>query len=206
MKGVSSPVTLPPPIESVLISTTASPKTSELIPGIFDYESSVNFDSYLAALGVNYVLRKLAGLASPTVTISNTCQDAAHVSYLLLYNHESRACTFFAPQHDCEWTIRTDTIFKSHEVTFKLNEEKQDVTMDDRKVAFVIYQPKSNQWVEVQKDHENITTSITRDFYEDNMRVALLVNDVGAVSFFRRRKSPSSSVDFGSNLNYDDQA
>ena len=78
--------------------------------------------------------------------------------------------------------------------------------MDDRKVAFVIYQPKSNQWVEVQKDHENITTSITRDFYEDNMRVALLVNDVGAVSFFRRRKSPSSSVDFGSNLNYDDQA
>lgn len=106
-------------------------------------------------------------------------------------------------QPDCEWTIRTDTIFKSHEVTFKLNEEKHDVTMDDRNVDFVIYQPKSNQWVEIQKDKDNVSTSITRDFYEDNMRVALLVNDVGAVSFFRRRKTPTSSLDFDSNLKFD---
>lgn len=96
MKGVSSPVTTPPPLESVLLSTTASPKTSGLIPGIFDYESSVNFDNYLAALGVNYVLRKLAGLASPTVTISNSCQDAAHVSFCFVITSLFVLTTFFA--------------------------------------------------------------------------------------------------------------
>ena len=48
---------------------------SDLIPGIYDYQSSQNFDNYLKELGVDYVLRKLAGLASPVVTISTNCQE-----------------------------------------------------------------------------------------------------------------------------------
>ena len=52
-----------------------------MITGIYDYQSSVNFDNYLKQLGVNYVLRKLAALASPTVTIGTNCQDhELHVS------------------------------------------------------------------------------------------------------------------------------
>ena len=51
-------------------TSTATQKLSNLIPGIYDYESSVNFDNYLAALGVNFVLRKLAKLAYPVVTIT----------------------------------------------------------------------------------------------------------------------------------------
>ena len=68
MKEVIPEVTTPEPMSSP--TSTVTPKLSNLIPGIYDYESSVNFDNYLAALGVNYVLRKLAGLAYPVVTIT----------------------------------------------------------------------------------------------------------------------------------------
>ena len=69
MKEVIPEVTTPEPISNQ--TSTVTPKLSNLIPGIYDYESSVNFDNYLAALGVNYVLRKLAGLAYPVVTITH---------------------------------------------------------------------------------------------------------------------------------------
>ena len=60
---------------SQLTSTAAAaPINSNLIPGIYDYESSQNFENYLQELGVSYSLRKLAKLASPTVTISTSCQ------------------------------------------------------------------------------------------------------------------------------------
>ena len=74
MKEVIPEVTTPGPISGS--TTTVAPKLSNLIPGIYDYESSVNFDNYLAALGVNYVLRKLAGLAYPVVTIT-PCQTVS---------------------------------------------------------------------------------------------------------------------------------
>ena len=56
-------------------TSTAAPINSDLIPGIYDYESSQNFENYLQELGVNYILRKLARLASPAVTISNSCHS-----------------------------------------------------------------------------------------------------------------------------------
>jgi len=163
MKEVIPEVTTPSPMTAS--TSTVAPKLSNLIPGIYDYESSVNFDNYLAALGVNYVLRKLAGLAYPVVTIM-PCQT-----------------------NDCDWTIRTDTVFRSHEVSFKLNEKKIDTTMDNRKVEFVVHQPKSNQLVEIQKSlATQISTSITRNFEKNQMSVELLVNGVAAKSYFKRRE------------------
>jgi hypothetical protein len=43
---------------------------SNLIEGTFHLSTAHNFDAYLAELGVSYLLRRLASLASPTVTIS----------------------------------------------------------------------------------------------------------------------------------------
>ena len=116
------------------------------------------------------MLRAAAGLAHPTVTISSDdCQQTPN-------------------EEHCSWTIRTDTIFKSHDITFSLNENKTDITMDGRRVDYIIHQPKSNQWVEVQTDDGNaVQTTITRTFEADFMRVDLMVNEVTAISIFRRR-------------------
>ena len=82
--GIEPKVNTPIPLDDIMPPpTTLEPKLSNLIPGIYDYESSVNFDNYLAALGVNYLLRKLAGLAYPVVTISTTCKEKADVSRIL---------------------------------------------------------------------------------------------------------------------------
>ena len=85
-----TPKVTPPPSPSTVVessltqqtTSTIAPLTSELIPGVYDYESSLNFDNYLTELGVNYVLRKLAGLAYPTVRISKVCQEVRNMSEL----------------------------------------------------------------------------------------------------------------------------
>ena len=42
-------------------------------PGTYNYESAANFDSYLRALGVGFIMRQLAGIAQPVVTVSLDC-------------------------------------------------------------------------------------------------------------------------------------
>ena len=62
--------------------------------------------------------------------------------------------------------------------------------MDQRTVEFLIHQPKSNQLVEIQMNtSNNVSTTITRDFEQDQMKVGLLVNGVTAKSYFKRRQS-----------------
>ena len=90
-------------------------------------------------------------------------------------------------QADCEWTIMTTTVFKSHQISFKLNETKNDITMDGRGVKFVMTQQKSNQWIEIQNGDNNKTTIITRNFLQDRMQIDLFIDNVTATSIFKRR-------------------
>ena len=43
--------------------------------GTYKYESASNFQDYLKALGVGFIMRQLASLAQPTVTISIDCDQ-----------------------------------------------------------------------------------------------------------------------------------
>jgi hypothetical protein len=44
--------------------------TPNLAEGVYQLGSAHNFDAYLAELGVNLLLRRLAGMVTPTVTVS----------------------------------------------------------------------------------------------------------------------------------------
>ena len=50
-----------------------------IITGIYTFESEVNFQNYLKELGVPYVLRSLASMATPVITISKDCQVKKNV-------------------------------------------------------------------------------------------------------------------------------
>ena len=89
-------------------------------------------------------------------------------------------------QEECIWKIRTDTMFKSHEVTFKLGEWSQDVTMDGRTVTFKVEQEGPNRLVEIQKGNGK-TTKLVRDFSKEGMEIYLKVNDVESSSAFLRQ-------------------
>merc|ERR1712212_461374 len=87
---------------------------SSLMSGTFHLHSSDNFDAYLSELGVSFILRQLASLAFPIITVES-CPPA--------------------PPSTCLWKIKTDAGLRSHSISFSLGEEVDDVTMDGRKVT-----------------------------------------------------------------------
>ena len=61
-----------------------------LITGTFAFERQSNFQNYLKELGVSYVLRTLAGIARPVVTISrdsHVCKIKSSHTHLKKYYH-----------------------------------------------------------------------------------------------------------------------
>ncbi|KAH0617609.1 hypothetical protein JD844_016036 [Phrynosoma platyrhinos] len=79
--------------------------------GTWKLVSSENFDDYMKELGVGLATRKLGSLAKPKVIISVKGDEI---------------------------TIRTESTFKNSQITFKLGQEFQETTADDRKTKTVI--------------------------------------------------------------------
>ena len=75
--------------------------------GTWKLVSSENFDDYMKEVGVGFATRKVAGMAEPTLIISVNGDVA---------------------------TIRSESTFKNTEISFKLDQEFDEVTPDDRKV------------------------------------------------------------------------
>ncbi|XP_023558967.1 myelin P2 protein isoform X2 [Octodon degus] len=79
--------------------------------GTWKLISSERFDDYMKALGVGLATRKLGNLAKPTVIISKKGD------YI---------------------TIRTESTFKNTEISFKLGQEFEETTADNRKTKSVV--------------------------------------------------------------------
>ena len=62
----------------------------------------------------------------------------------------------------------------------------KDVTMDGRRVEYVIRRTGPNQLVEEQRGENGAKTELVRDFKADRMEVAMSVNGVFASSVFLR--------------------
>ena len=75
--------------------------------GTWKLVSSENFDDYMKEVGMGFATRKVAGMAKPTLIISVNGDVA---------------------------TIRSESTFKNTEISFKLDQEFDEVTPDDRKV------------------------------------------------------------------------
>lgn len=74
------------------------------LEGKYVLESSENFDDFLKAIGVGFLMRKAAGVQSPTVEIK--------------------------VGEDGQYSIKTVTTFKTSEMKFKLDEEFDDNRLD----------------------------------------------------------------------------
>ncbi|XP_041635079.1 retinoid-binding protein 7 [Cheilinus undulatus] len=81
--------------------------------GTWDMISSVNFEGYMVALGIDYATRKMASMLKPQKLIE---QDG-----------------------DC-FTIKTITTFRNYEFSFRIGEEFIEVTkgMDNRSCQTVV--------------------------------------------------------------------
>ncbi|XP_023675857.1 fatty acid-binding protein, heart-like [Paramormyrops kingsleyae] len=75
--------------------------------GTWRMVSSENFDDYMKALGVGFATRQMGNMAKPSLTFSVDDQGAI--------------------------CMKSQSTFKTTELKFRLNEEFEEITADDRK-------------------------------------------------------------------------
>ena len=84
----------------------------EAFTGKFVLVSAEQYDQFLKAIGVGFLLRKAIPCFTPSIEIAEAYGDL--------------------------WNVKTSTIFKTFEIEFKLNEEFDETTPDGREVKSLV--------------------------------------------------------------------
>ncbi|XP_044027635.1 fatty acid-binding protein, heart [Siniperca chuatsi] len=122
---------------------------AEAFVGTWNLKESDKFDEYMKELGVGFATRKVGVMTKPTTIIS---VDGDMV------------------------TLKTQSTFKNTELTFKLGEEFDETTADDRKVkSFVSID--NGKMVHVQKWDDKETT-LVREVKDKVLTLTLTMGDV----------------------------
>ena len=125
--------------------------------GTWKLVSSENFDDYMKEVGMGFATRKVAGMAKPTLIISVNGDVA---------------------------TIRSESTFKNTEISFKLDQEFDEVTPDDRKVKSIVNLDEGTL-VQVQ-NWDGKSTTIKRKLVDDKMVLECVMNGVTATRVYER--------------------
>ncbi|XP_054354802.1 fatty acid-binding protein 9 [Pongo pygmaeus] len=125
--------------------------------GTWKLVSSENFEDYMKELGVNFAARNMAGLVKPTVTIS--------VDGKMM-------------------TIRTESSFQDTKISFKLGEEFDETTADNRKVKSTITL-ENGSMIHVQKWLGKETT-IKRKIVDEKMVVECKMNNIVSTRIYEK--------------------
>ncbi|XP_011845156.1 PREDICTED: fatty acid-binding protein 12 [Mandrillus leucophaeus] len=134
------------------------------LQGTWKSVSCENFEEYLKELGIGRASRKLGCLAKPTVTIS-TDGDVI--------------------------TIKTKSIFKNSEISFKLGEEFEEITPGGHKTKSKVTLDKESL-IQVQ-NRDGKETTITRKLVDGKMVVESAVNGVICTRTYEKVSSNSVS-------------
>ncbi|CAD7671861.1 fatty acid-binding protein 9-like [Vulpes vulpes] len=125
--------------------------------GTWKLVSSENFEEYLKQLGMNAAARNLAGLAKPRISISANGDEV---------------------------NIKTESSFKNTEISFKLGEEFEETTADNRKVKSIITLT-SGSMIHVQKWLGKETT-IKRQIVDGKMVVEYSMNKTVSTRIYEK--------------------
>ncbi|XP_058899587.1 myelin P2 protein [Kogia breviceps] len=125
--------------------------------GTWKLVSSENFDDYMKALGVGLATRKLGDLAKPRVIISKKGDII---------------------------TIRTESTFKDTEISFKLGQEFEETTADNRKTKSVVTLARGSL-NQVQK-WDGKETTIKRKLVDGKMVVECKMKDVVCTRIYEK--------------------
>ncbi|XP_017820814.1 fatty acid-binding protein 12 isoform X1 [Callithrix jacchus] len=134
------------------------------LQGTWKSISCENFEDFMKELGIGKASRKLGCLAKPTVTIS-TDGDVI--------------------------TIKTKSIFKNNEISFKLGEEFEEVTPAGHKTKNKVTLD-NESLIQVQ-DWDGKETTITRKLVDGKMVVESTVNNVICTRTYEKVSSNSVS-------------
>ncbi|XP_017309761.1 fatty acid-binding protein, heart [Ictalurus punctatus] len=122
---------------------------ADVFVGTWNLKESKNFDEYMKALGVGFATRQVGSMTKPTTIISI---DGDVI------------------------TLKTSSTFKSTEINFKLGEEFDETTADDRKVKSLVTLDGS-KLIHVQK-WDGKETTLVREVDGNNLTLTLTLGDV----------------------------
>ncbi|XP_062407032.1 fatty acid binding protein 7, brain, b [Sardina pilchardus] len=118
---------------------------------------SENFDDYMKSLGVGFATRQVGNVTKPTVVI---CKEGDKV------------------------VVKTQSTFKNTEISFKLGEEFEETTADDRHCKSVLTMD-GDKFVHVQK-WDDKETKFVRELKDGKMVMTLTFEDVTAVRTYEK--------------------
>jgi len=132
--------------------------------GKFQMTDSDNFDAFMAALGVGYLVRKLGNASKPLVTITE--EDAASKKY----------------------SFKQESLVKTSITNFVLNEQFEETTADGRKCmsTFKVVRP-GIMIQEMLGTNGGKDSVCLREFFKDNMKVTCTVDDITTVRNYKRQ-------------------
>ncbi|CAN9503968.1 unnamed protein product [Ophioblennius macclurei] len=122
---------------------------AEAFVGTWNLNTSEKFDEYMKELGVGFATRKVAMVTKPTTIIE---LDGDKV------------------------TVKTQSTLKNTELSFKLGEEFDETTADDRKVKSTV-SVVDGKMVHIQK-WDGKETSLVREVNGNNLVLTLTMGDV----------------------------
>lgn len=125
--------------------------------GEYTFVSSENFDEFLKALGVNFLLRKTVGALKPTF----------HVK----------------AEEDGTIVFKSVSTFKTTETKFKLGEEFEEKRMDGVVCKSVVTQEGNKL---IQKQMSDPPAEIIREFNDDELKITCKCGDVTATRMYKK--------------------
>ncbi|XP_040851389.1 fatty acid-binding protein, adipocyte isoform X2 [Ochotona curzoniae] len=129
----------------------------DVFVGTWKLVSSENFDDYMKEVGVGFATRKVAGMAKPNMVISVNGDVI---------------------------TIKSESTFKNTEISFKLGQEFDEVTADDRKVKSIVTLD-GGSMIHVQKWLGKETT-IKRKIVDGKMVVECTMNNIVSTRIYEK--------------------
>ncbi|XP_076611266.1 fatty acid-binding protein, heart [Chaetodon auriga] len=125
--------------------------------GTWNLKSSEKFDDYMKALGVGFATRQVGNMTKPTTIIS---MDGDKV------------------------TVKTQSTIKNTELSFKIGEEFEETTADDRHVKSIVTL-EDGKMVHIQK-WDGKETSLVRAVNGKSLTLTLTLGDVVSTRHYEK--------------------
>ncbi|XP_077446543.1 fatty acid-binding protein, heart [Stigmatopora argus] len=130
---------------------------AEAFVGTWNLKSSENFDEYMKVLGVGFATRKVGNLTKPTTVISVEGDVV---------------------------TVKTQSTIKNTELSFKLGQEFDETTADNRNVKSLVTVD-GGKLVHVQR-WDGKETSLVREVNGNALTLTLTMGDVVSTRSYER--------------------
>nr|ACO12929.1 Fatty acid-binding protein, heart [Lepeophtheirus salmonis] len=132
------------------------------IEGVYKRTKSDNYDAFLAEIGLNFLIRKAACMASSTLTISKSPED--------------------------KYAFKTETTMRTTSLEFKIGEDWVETMPGDNKVnCSATLEGNTLTIIQRPQDAPEKMITIVREFSDEGISVTMTIEKVVCKQFFTRQ-------------------